>query len=171
MNINASDQLNNCAAIVGRRDWPLSLGDEMRIERFEDDVLDLGCGNAGHRSDVSRPGLSMQARQRHIIAIADAGLGRMGRHHAVTGVIEQQSGQQVVAGVPDPGPGGPLIRELLLDRIEQGALQDRRLLAGQDVALVSDLADIEAVAQQIEQRTRAGAIVPSTPSNETEKRS
>ena len=52
---------------------------------------------------------------------------------------------------PDAGPGGPLIRKLLLDRIEQGAVHDWWLLAGQDVALVSDLADIEPVAQEIEQ--------------------
>jgi hypothetical protein len=76
-----------------------------------------------------------QARQRHIIAITDAGLGRMCRRHAVARVIEQQSSQYVVACGPDAGLGGPLIRQLLLDRIEQGALHDRRLLAGQDLAL------------------------------------
>jgi hypothetical protein len=57
----------------------------------------------------------------------------------------------VVAWVPDPVLSRPLIRELLLDRIEQSALHDRRLLSGQDLALVSDLTDIEPVAQQIEQ--------------------
>jgi hypothetical protein len=58
----------------------------------------------------------------------------------------------VVACITDTGLGGPLIRELLLDRIEQGALHDRRLLAGQDVAFVLDFTDIEPTAQQIEQR-------------------
>src|SRR5882724_11423773 len=77
----------------------------------------------------------------------------MRRRHAVACVIEQQSGQQVVACVPDTAPGGPLIRKLLLDRIEQGALHDRWLLAGQDLALVFDLADIEPVAEQVEQRS------------------
>jgi len=47
----------------------------------------------------------------------------------------------------------PLIRQLLLDRIEQGAVNDRWLLAGQDLTLISDLADIEPVAQEIEQRS------------------
>jgi hypothetical protein len=46
-----------------------------------------------------------------------------------------------------------LIRKLLLDRIEQGALHDRRLLTRQDVALVFDLADIKPIAQEIEQRS------------------
>jgi hypothetical protein len=44
----------------------------------------------------------------------------------------------------------PLIPEVLLDRVEQGAIHDRRLLALQDVAIF-DLSNIEAVAQQIEQ--------------------
>ena len=34
---------------------------------------------------------------------------------------------------------GPLIRELLLNRIKQRAVHNRRLLAGQDLALVFDL--------------------------------
>src|SRR6516164_1405819 len=57
----------------------------------------------------------------------------------------------MVARVPDAGPGGPLIRKLLLDRIEEGAVQDWWLLARQDLTLISDLADIEPVAQEIEQ--------------------
>jgi len=95
----------------------------------------------------------MQAWQRHVIAIPDAGLGRMRRRHAVTRVIEQQSGQQMVACVADAGLGGPLIRKFLLDRIEEGTIHDRRLFAGQDVAFISDLTDIEPVAQEIEQRS------------------
>ncbi len=59
----------------------------------------------------------------------------------------------MVGCVPDAGPGGPLIRKLLLDRIEQSALHDRWLLARQDLALVSDLADIKPVAQEIKQRS------------------
>jgi hypothetical protein len=59
----------------------------------------------------------------------------------------------MVACVADTGLGGPLIGKLLLDRIEQGAIHYRRLLAGQDFTLVSDLADIEPVAQEIEQRS------------------
>ena len=46
-----------------------------------------------------------------------------------------------------------MICQLLLDRIEQKAVHDRWLLAGQDFTLVSDLADIEPVAQEIEQRS------------------
>ena len=46
-----------------------------------------------------------------------------------------------------------MIRQLLLDRIEQGALHDRRLFAGQDVTFIADLADIERVAEEVEQRS------------------
>ena len=59
----------------------------------------------------------------------------------------------MVACIPDAGPGGPLIRKLLLDRIEQGAVHERWLLAGKDLTLISDLADIEPIAQEIEQRS------------------
>ena len=38
----------------------------------------------------------MQVRQRDVIAIADAGFGGVGRHHAMAGIVEQQSGQQMV---------------------------------------------------------------------------
>jgi hypothetical protein len=51
-------------------------------------------------------------------------------------VIKQQSSQQMIACVADAGLGGPLIRKLLLNRIEQGALHDRWLLARQDVTFV-----------------------------------
>jgi hypothetical protein len=63
------------------------------VEGFDDDFLDISCGNAGHRSDLRCLGLSMQAWQRHIIAIPDAGLGRVRRRHAVARVVEQQSVQ------------------------------------------------------------------------------
>jgi hypothetical protein len=42
-----------------------------------------------------------------------------------------------------------LIRELLLDRFKQSALNDRWLLARQDVALISDLTDIESEAKDV----------------------
>src|SRR5882757_1825594 len=47
----------------------------------------------------------------------------------------------------------PLIGELLLNGIKKLPIHDRWLLAGQDFILVFDLADIEPVAQQIEQRS------------------
>ena len=153
MNVNAVDNLGDCAVTCYGRGRHPALTSEMLIEGFDDDVLDIRCRNSGNRSDLCRLGLTMQAWQRNIIPITDAALGRMRRRHAVACVIEQQSGQQVVACDPDAAPGGPLIRKLLLDRIEQGALHERRLLAWQDVAFIADLADIEPVAEQVEQRS------------------
>src|SRR5258707_895095 len=48
---------------------------------------------------------------------------------------------------------GPLIGEPLLNCIKKLPIHNRGLLAGQDFTLVFDLADIEPVAQQIEQRS------------------
>ena len=50
---------------------------------------------------------------------------------------------------------GPLGEAFLADGLKQRAIHDRRLLAGQDLVLVFDLADIEVVAQQIVQRAAA----------------
>ena len=68
---------------------------------------------------------------------------------AVVAVIEQESGQQMVARVPCRRPSGPLFRELLLDRIEQCPIHNRWLLAGEDFVLVLDLTNVEAIAQQM----------------------
>ena len=61
----------------------------------------------------------------------------------------------MIARIPHRGPMGPLVGQLLLDRIEQGPVHDGRLRARQDLVFVFDLADIEAVAQQIEQQAAA----------------
>src|SRR6267378_890526 len=107
--------------------WLAVLGDKVLIHRFDDDVFDVSSRNAGDRSDRYRLGLSLEMRQRGVIAIADSSFG------GVSSV-------------------GPLIGELLLDGIKKLSIHDRWLLAGQDFTLVFDLADIEPVAQQIEQR-------------------
>ena len=48
---------------------------------------------------------------------------------------------------------GHLLGELGLDGLEQVPINDGRLLAGQDLALECDLANVEAVAQQMGERT------------------
>jgi hypothetical protein len=91
-------------------------------------------------------------RQRDVIAIADSSFGGVGRDHAVPRIVVQQAGQEMVGfgfGVISVRPS---VGELLLNCIKELPIHDRWLLAGQDFALVFDLADIELVAQQIEQR-------------------
>jgi hypothetical protein len=42
----------------------------------------------------------------------------MGRHHAVTRIVEQQPSQQMISRISHNRSSGPLIGKLLLDRIE-----------------------------------------------------
>ena len=167
MNVNAVDQFGDTALTSDRRGRHPALAFDMLVEGFDHDVLDIGCGNAGDRSDFGRLRFSMQARQRDIIAIPDAGLGCMRRRHAVAASSNNSPVNKWSLAfrtcVPDIGSGGPVIRQLSLDRIEQGTLHDWWLLPRQDVALVLDLADIEAVAQEIEQRSRSNGMPPRVP--------
>src|SRR6266404_8865919 len=94
----------------------------------------------------------MQAWRRYIVAIADASFCGVGWDHAIAGVVEQQSRQQVVGFVADEGSVGPLGEGFLPDCVKQRAIHNWRLLAGQNLILVFDLADIEVVAQQVVQR-------------------
>ena len=73
----------------------------------------------------------------------------------MAGIVEQQSRQQVIGFVAYDGAVRPLGEGFLPDRLKQRAIHDRRLLAGQDLILVFDLADIEVIAQQIVQRATA----------------
>ena len=117
MNIDARDRILQYFAVSNLRGlggWILLLS----AERFDDNLFYFGRRNTGDRSNRCCFGFSVKVRQRNIIALANAGLGRMGRHHAVTGIVEQKSGQQMVTRGPQSGSGGPLIRELLLDRIK-----------------------------------------------------
>ena len=50
----------------------------------------------------------------------------------------------MVCLVPVQGLVGPMGRQLLLNGVEYGSVQDRRVLFGQDLALVFDFADEEA---------------------------
>ena len=60
--INADYLLGNRHAAIVRgcaaRSWPAVLGHKMLIHRFDNDVFDVGCGNAGDRSDRYRLGLA-----------------------------------------------------------------------------------------------------------------
>src|ERR1700687_2185445 len=100
MHIDTRDLLQGRFAISNVRSAGgrlLILSDQMLIERLNDDVFDVGRPNTGDRPDWCSFGFSMQVRKRDVIAIADAGLGRMGRYHAMTDIVEQESCQQMIA--------------------------------------------------------------------------
>ena len=121
MRIDARHLLQHSFAISNVRDargWLLFLCIQMLVERFNNCIFNVSSRNAGNRSDSCCFGFSVQERKRDIVAIAYAGLGGVGRNHAMTDIVEQKSGQQMVARVPRRGSSSPLIRELLLDRIE-----------------------------------------------------
>src|SRR5438477_5390431 len=122
------------------------LADEMLIHRFDNDVFDVGCGNAGDRTDRYRLGLSLEKRLRDVIAIADSSFGGVGWDHAVAGIVVQQRRQEMIGFGFGVISVRPLIGELLLNGIKKLPIHDRWLLTGQDFALVFDLADIEPVA-------------------------
>jgi hypothetical protein len=65
----------------------------------------------------------------------------------MAGVVEQQSGQELIGFVAHDGAVGPLGEGFLPNGFKQRPIYDRGLLARQDLVLVFDLADIKAVAQ------------------------
>src|SRR6202158_4357907 len=110
MHINADHLLRNRAAIVlacAVRTWLVVLGYKMLIHRFDNDVFDVGCGNAGDRFDRYRLGLSLEMRQRNVIAIANSSFGGVRWDSAVSRIVVQQSRQEMVGfgfGVISVGP-------------------------------------------------------------------
>jgi hypothetical protein len=92
MHINADHLLRNHYAATVRvcaaRSWLVALGHKMLIHRFDYDVFDVGCGNAGDRSDRYRFGLSLEMRQRDVIAIANSSFGGVGWDHAMARIVE-----------------------------------------------------------------------------------
>ena len=116
-----------------------------------DQRLDLICGDARygpHR--IIR--ITALPRLGDIIAVPHAVLGRVSRDHSVASIVEQQSREKRFGFLPGSRPMRPLFGQLGLDGLEQGSLKQRRLGSGQDLALECHLADIEPVAQHIEQR-------------------
>ena len=128
------------------------VGGEILFQEFYDGVFDVSGGNTGDRPSRRGLGLSMLARRRHVVAIADASFCGVSCDHAMAGVVEQQFCQQVLGFVADDGAVGPLGEGFLPDCVKQRVIHNWGLLAGQDLILVFDLADIEVVAQQVIQR-------------------
>src|SRR6266404_1711872 len=123
----------------------------MLVHRFDNDVFDVGCGNARDRSARYRLRLSLEMRQRDVIAIANSTFGGVGWDHAVARIVVQQAGWEMVGFGFGVISVGPLIGEPLLNRIKKLPIHDRGLLAGQVFTLVFDLANI------------AGSLAPSFP--------
>jgi hypothetical protein len=109
----------------------------------------------------TQPGRSLglicgDQRARDIVAVARALFDCIARRHAVAVAIKQHPGEQ--AWLVSAGAGGALsgiAGELRLHRIPPRLIDDRRMFARIGLALVNDLAAIDAVPQhQIERPAR-----------------
>src|SRR5262249_57578454 len=86
----------------------------------------------------------------HGISISHALLGRMGRNHGVAGSIEQDLLQRSVVLGPRRDVMGSLLGQSPLHGLKQLAVEQRRLRARADLTFVKNLADVEAIAQEVE---------------------
>src|SRR5262249_58677845 len=119
-------------------------------ERLANDRYNVRSRNANNRSDRWH-GKPAQIGLRHVISISHALLGRMGRNHGVAGSIEQDPLQGSVALGPRRDVMGSLLGQSPLHGLKQLAVEQRRLRAQADLTLIEDLADVEAIAQEVEQ--------------------
>src|SRR5260221_13654480 len=100
----------------------------MLIHRFDNDAFDVGCGNAGDRSNRYRLGFSVEMGQRDVIPIADSGFGGVGWDHAVASIVVEEAGQEMVGFGFSAISVRPLIGELLLNCVKKLPIHDRWLL-------------------------------------------
>src|SRR5260370_42367438 len=107
------------ARVCAAGTWLVVLGGKMLIHRSDNDVFDVGCGNAGDRSDRYCLGLSLEMRQRDVIAVADSSFGGVGWYHAVPRIVVQQSRQEMVGFGFGVISVRPLVGELLLNCIKE----------------------------------------------------
>src|SRR5580700_1005371 len=91
----------------------------------------------------------------------------MARRHAVAVAIKQHAGEE--AGLARSSAAlapGSIAGELLLNGIPQWLIDDRRVLAGMELALVNDLASVNAVLQhQVERAARERLAADKAPGN------
>src|SRR5262249_43825681 len=105
--------------------------------------------NTNNRSDRRR-GKPAQIGLRHVISISHALLGRMGRDHGVAGSIEQDALQGSVVLGPRRDVMGSLLGQSPLHGLKQLAVDQWRLRARADLTFIENLADVEAIAQEVE---------------------
>src|SRR5215469_15806688 len=132
------------------------------IARIEKPLTD----SAGHelfdlRGRDTQSGRSLRLtfsdqRARDIVVVARALLDRVGRRHAVAVAIKQHPGEQAWLGRAGAGVAlRGIADELRLHCLPERLVDDRRVFARMGLALVNNLAAIDAVAQhQVERAAR-----------------
>src|SRR6266446_7464078 len=152
--------LEEVAIIVGQL-LPGAARAKMAAQRRHDQRLDLGGGNAADQS--GRRGLILQQSLGDVIAVAGAALVGVGWAHAVATSVKKAPAQDGGRAPQPAAPRARLGRKLGLHRREQGTIHNRRLFAAMDLAPVDNLADIEAVLEQMGERPHAKALPADGP--------
>jgi len=118
-------------------------------DRLDDPALDLRRRNPRNRSGAGL--VAAQDRLRDIIAPALRSPLRPTRRHQVAPVVEQLADQQRVRRLPlaTLGFGCEMVLQALLDLVPKVTIDDGRMLAFVDNALMSDLADIDRVGEDL----------------------
>ena len=136
----------------GLQDAVAVLAGEQSLECCLHQLLDRGCRNAVQFAISAPPPLN---RRRHVVPVEPSRAStRVRRAHRLADCIEQSSSQHGTLGPTfcRDTAGHAVGRKMLLDALEQLSIDDRRVLALVDQVLVHDLAEVDAIAQEVEQR-------------------
>ena len=90
-----------------------------------------------------------------VIPVTFAVTSLIGRGHGVAAGIEGQPGEKRAGLQPRPASDAPIGQELGLNRTPELLVDDRLVLAGRANAFVDDLAQVDAVLQQVVKRPPA----------------
>jgi hypothetical protein len=110
-------------------------------QRRHDERLDFSRRHAADQSGCLR--VLLQHGLGDIVAIAGASFVGVARAHAVAAIIEEATAQERGPTAQPAAPGHRLRRKPRLHGIEQGPIEDRRVVAPMDFATVDHLADVE----------------------------
>src|ERR1700674_849728 len=119
-------------------------------ERVGDQSLNVGRRDSG--DGASFAGASLQQGVRDIVTIPHALLVRMRRRHRIAAVVEDTPGEKRRRGGSDRRSLHGLFLQSVLHVVKQGPVQDWLMLAGMDLAAISDLAGVEPVLQEMRER-------------------
>src|SRR5271166_1461438 len=135
----------NPVANVGLRGGTVS---RQLADGFGDERFDLGGWNADDRSRFAL--VALQSRLRDVIAPALGPLPRPGRAHPVAPIVEKLSREQSFGRLARSlrPRGAEMVAQALLNQIPKLLIDDRRMLAFVNLALMDDAADIDRVRQE-----------------------
>jgi hypothetical protein len=120
-------------------------------ENFDYQPLELLRADTGMRAGILLANATQQATA-DVIAITLAPTDRIGRGHGVAATVENQPGEKSSGLQPRPAPGAPIGQEPGLNRTPESLVDNALVLTGIAHAFVDDLAEIDAVLQQVVER-------------------